>query len=42
MAVLFLEHLVEWQAPQDTLYYGIAFAVVSAVLIAFSYFGEKE
>ena len=42
MAVAFLEHLVEWKNPQDTLYFGLAVAVVSASLIAFSRFGEKD
>ena len=36
MTVAFLEHLVEWKDPQGTLFFGIAVAVVSAVLIAFS------
>lgn len=42
MAVTFLKHLVEWDDPQGTLYYGIAIAVVSASLIAFSQFGGKD
>lgn len=42
MGVTFLEHLVEWKDAQDTLLLGLAVAVVSAVLIAFSRFGEKE
>jgi uncharacterized membrane protein YqhA len=42
MAVAFLEHLVEWKDPQSTLFFGIAVAVVSASLIAFSHFGEKN
>jgi len=42
MAVTFLEHLVEWKNPQDTLYFGLSVAVVSAALIAFSRFGEKD
>jgi uncharacterized membrane protein YqhA len=42
MVVAFLEHLVEWKNAQDTLLFGIAVAVVSAILIAFSYLGEKE
>lgn len=36
MAIKFLEKVVEWKAPQDTLYFGIAIAVVSAALIAMS------
>jgi uncharacterized membrane protein YqhA len=42
MAIVFLEHLVLWQDPQAMLYYGIAVAIVTAALIAFSYFGERE
>ncbi len=42
MAVTFLEHVVEWKDPLDTLYFSLAIAVVSAVLIAFSRFGEKD
>ncbi|MBI5214099.1 MAG: YqhA family protein [Nitrospirae bacterium] len=42
MAVIFLEHLVEWKDPQGTLFYGIAIAVVSASLIAFSHFRGKD
>jgi uncharacterized membrane protein YqhA len=42
MAVVFLEHLVEWKDPQGTLYYGIAVAVVSASLIAYGHFGGKD
>ena len=42
MAIVFLEQLVVWQDPQATLYYGIAVAVVTAALIAFSYFGERD
>jgi uncharacterized membrane protein YqhA len=42
MAVTFLKHLVEWQDPLGTLYFGAAVAVVSAALIAFSQFGGKD
>lgn len=42
MTVIFLEHLVEWKDPQATLFYGIAVAVVSASLIAFSHFGGRD
>jgi uncharacterized membrane protein YqhA len=42
MAVKFLEHLVEWKDPYNTMLFGIAIAVVSAVLIAFTYFGGKD
>lgn len=42
LAVTFLEHLVEWKDPQGTFYFGLAVAVVSGALIAFSYFGHKD
>lgn len=42
MAVKFLEHLVEWKEPNDSLFFAIAVSVVATTLIAFSYFGEKS
>lgn len=42
MVVTFLEHLVEWRAPYDSLLFAIAVAVVSAALIALSRFGAKD
>lgn len=42
MAVKFLEHLVEWKDPSGTLFFGIAVAIVSGTLIAFSYFNIKD
>jgi uncharacterized membrane protein YqhA len=42
MVVTFLKHLVEWRDPQGTFYFGIAAAVVSASLIAFSHFKSKD
>ena len=42
MAIVFLEHLVAWKSAQDVLFYGIAVAVVTAALIAFSYFGDRK
>jgi len=42
MAIVFLERLIRWEDPQGTLFFGIAITIVSAVLIAFSWFGEKE
>jgi uncharacterized membrane protein YqhA len=42
MAVKFLEYVVEGGETLKTLYLAISIAVVSAVLIAFSYFGEKD
>jgi uncharacterized membrane protein YqhA len=41
MGIVFLKHLVEWQDPQGTLFFGIGVTVVSAALIAFSYVGGK-
>jgi uncharacterized membrane protein YqhA len=42
MAIVFLEHMVEWKDPQGTLYFAIAVALVTVALIAFSYFGERD
>lgn len=42
LAVIFLEHFVEWKDPLGTLYLGLAGAIVSASLIAFITFGNKE
>ena len=42
IAVKFLEHLVEWKDPSGTLYFGIAVAVVSGILVAFSYFSKTN
>lgn len=42
MAVTFLEHLVDWKNGLETMYFGIAVALVSAALIAFSYLGTKS
>jgi len=42
LAVSFLAHLVEWRDARETLEFGVAVAVVAAVLIAFGHFGEKD
>jgi len=42
MAVNFLAHLAEWNDARETLEFGLAVAVVSAALIAYGHFGEKE
>ena len=42
MGIVFLKHLVEWQDPQGTLFFGLGAAVVAAFLIAFSYVGSKS
>jgi uncharacterized membrane protein YqhA len=41
MGIIFLKHLVAWQDPQGTLFFGLGVAVVAAALIAFSYIGSK-
>jgi uncharacterized membrane protein YqhA len=38
MGIIFLKHLVEWQDPQGTLFFGLGVAVM---LIAFGYIGNK-
>lgn len=42
MVVTFLEHLVEWKAPYESMLFAIAVGIVSAALIALSRFGGKE
>ncbi len=42
MVVKFLEHLVDWKDPYESLLFAIAIAIVSAALIALSYFGGKD
>jgi uncharacterized membrane protein YqhA len=42
MVVKFLEHLVEWTEPYESLLFAVAVAIVSAALIALSRFGGKE
>jgi uncharacterized membrane protein YqhA len=42
MAIKFLETLMKGGNAQDLFWMGLAVAVVSAVLIAFGYFGRKE
>lgn len=42
MVVTFLKNLVEWRDPQGSFYFGIAVAVISASLIAFSHFKSKD
>jgi uncharacterized membrane protein YqhA len=42
MCITFLKHLVEWQDPQGTLFFGLAIAVVTVSLIAFGYFGGED
>ena len=42
MSITFLKHLVEWENPQGTFFFGLAIAVVTVSLIAFGYFGGKD
>ena len=42
MGITFLKHLVEWEDPQGTFFFGLAIAVVTVSLIAFGYFGGKD
>jgi uncharacterized membrane protein YqhA len=42
MAVKFVEKLAEWKDARETLFFALAIAVVSAVLIAFGVLREKS
>lgn len=42
MVIAFTERVVQWQAPQDTLYFGLAIAVVTAAVVLFNSFGDRE
>jgi uncharacterized membrane protein YqhA len=42
MAVKFLQKVVDAKEAGDLLQFGAAIALVSAVLIAFGYFGKKD
>ncbi len=42
MVVTFLEHLVEWKAPYESLLFAVAVTLVSGALIALSRFGNRE
>ena len=42
MAVKFLEKLAGWKDAQETLFFALAIAAISAVLIAFSALGGKD
>ena len=42
IVVKFVERLVKWEDPSDTLFYGLAVAVVSAVLIALTNVGASS
>ena len=42
LAVTFLEHLVKWENPQDTLMFAVAIAVVIFGLIFYMKLKEKK
>src|SRR5512141_3187204 len=42
MVVTFLEHLVEWKAPYESMLFAIAVGIASAALIALRRFGGRE
>lgn len=42
MAVKFLEQLVEWKNPNDSLFFALAITAVAGTLILFGYLGEKS
>jgi uncharacterized membrane protein YqhA len=42
MAVKFLEKLAEWKNAQDTLFFALGIAAISAVLIAFNVIKDKK
>lgn len=42
MVVKFLEHLVEWERPYDSLLFAVAVGIVSAALIALSLVGGRD
>ncbi|MEN8614817.1 YqhA family protein [Dehalogenimonas sp. THU2] len=42
MGIVFLKHLVVWEDPQGTLFFGLSIAVVTGALVGFSYIGGKK
>jgi uncharacterized membrane protein YqhA len=42
MAVTFLEKLVEWKSALETLFFALAIAVISAILIVFGFLRDKD
>ena len=42
MAIVFVEHLVEWKQPMETLAYGAAIALVTLALLGFNRYSEKS
>lgn len=41
MAIVFVERLVQWEQPMETLAFGAAIALVSLALLAFNRYSEK-
>lgn len=42
MVVKFLERLVEWKEPYESLFFAVAITLVSATLIALNHFSKRE
>lgn len=42
LAIVFLEHVIEWKNAQEVLQMGIGIAVVTSSLIAFNVLGKQE
>lgn len=42
MGIVFVEHLVQWEKPVETLAFGAAIAVVILALLTFNRFSEKS
>lgn len=42
MAIVFVERLVQWEKPNETLAYGAAIALVTMALLAFNRYSEKS
>jgi len=42
MAIVFVERLVQWEKPMETLAFGAAIALVTMALLAFSRYSEKS
>lgn len=41
LSVTFLQHFIQWQNPEETLYYGAALAVVVVALMLFQHFRQR-
>jgi uncharacterized membrane protein YqhA len=42
MAVKFMEKMFEWKDPTATLQFAASITLISAALVALSYFGKKD